>query len=98
MGAAEFLAQVSLRPGTLTVVWHSVMRQYVPDAEWRAVEAELARLAARSGDRAGFAYIGFEGQDNDDDRDGLLLTVRIGDRPGAVLARAVPHGVPTFAP
>jgi hypothetical protein len=27
--------------GALTVVWHSVVRQYVPDAEWAAVEAAI---------------------------------------------------------
>lgn len=98
MGAAKFLTELSPQPGTLTVVWHSVMRPYVSDVEWQAVEAELARLAADSSNRAPFAYFGFEGQGNADDRNGFRLTARLAAHPATVLARAVPHGVPTFAP
>jgi hypothetical protein len=44
-GAADWLAErlAESRDGVRTVVWHSVMRQYVPDAEWARVEALLAR-------------------------------------------------------
>jgi hypothetical protein len=31
--------------GTLTVVWHSVVRQYVPDEEWAAVQHAIERAA-----------------------------------------------------
>lgn len=95
-GARDFLAPVNLVPGTLTVVWHSVMRQYVDPAEWRAVATELDRLAAASTPEAGFAYIAFEGQNNSDDRHGFRLTARIGDGPETILARAAPHGVPAY--
>jgi hypothetical protein len=96
-GAADFLARVEPVPGTLTLVWHSVMRQYVPDAEWSAVAAELERLAAASSPSAGFAYVAFEPQHNPDDRNGFLLTVRLGTGPVVALARAKPHGVPALA-
>ncbi|MFI7578169.1 DUF2332 family protein [Micromonospora sp. NPDC049497] len=33
VGAADFLAGIEPCPGTLTVVWHSVLRQYVPAEE-----------------------------------------------------------------
>lgn len=95
-GAAEFLTDVRLVPGTLTVVWHSVMRQYVDAREWRAVEAELDRLAAASGPDAGFAHIAFEPQLNRDDRNGFRLSARIGKGIETVLTRAKPHGVPAF--
>ncbi len=93
MGAADFLRGVTVRPGTLTVVWHSIMRQYVPKDEWDAVEGELARLAEASTPAAPFAYIAFEPL-----RPGsghrFVLTVRAGAGPVEVLAEALPHGLP----
>ncbi|MBU3059952.1 DUF2332 domain-containing protein [Nocardia sp. NEAU-G5] len=95
-GAAEFLAGIDLVPGALTIVWHSVMRQYVDPKEWQLVAAELDRLAAASGPDAGFAHIAFEPQLTRDDRNGFRLTARIGKTPETVLARAMPHGIPAF--
>lgn len=95
VGAADFLAGVGLEPGTLTVVWHSVMRQYVPAAEWARVRRELDRLAAASTPRAAFAHVCFEprrvGQ-----RHRFLLTGRFGSAPEVVLAGADPHGLPAY--
>ncbi|MGP4112670.1 DUF2332 domain-containing protein [Streptomyces sp. 4N509B] len=92
-GAAEFLAGVELQPGTLTVVWHSVMRQYVPAAEWEGVERELTRLAASAGPDAGFAHASFE-PGRVAGASGFWLTVRQAGRPERVLASARPHGLP----
>ncbi|MET8677350.1 DUF2332 domain-containing protein [Streptomyces sp. NPDC004647] len=93
VGAADFLEGIRLEPGTLTVVWHSIMRQYVPDAEWARVERELDRLAAASSAEAGFAHISFEphrvGREHR-----FQLTVRLGTAAGTVLAEALPHGLP----
>ena len=91
LGAADFLSGVTLQPGTLTVVWHSVMRQYVPAAEWQQVERELDRLAAASTARAGFAHVFFEPVG---DRPRFRLTVRLGTAPETALAEAHPHGLP----
>ncbi|WP_228000719.1 DUF2332 domain-containing protein [Nocardia australiensis] len=96
-GARDFLADIQLMPGTLTLVWHSVMSQYVNEDEWQAVTAELERLAAASRPDAGFACVAFEPQNNSDDRNGFRLTVRLGGAEPVVLARAMPHGVPAFA-
>ncbi|MCF6526206.1 DUF2332 domain-containing protein [Streptomyces sp. JJ36] len=98
-GAADFLAEVRTRPGTLTVVWHSVMRQYVPRPEWRRVEEELARLAAESGPDAGFAHLAFEPQregapDGPAEEHRFALTARLGTGPLEELAEAHPHGLP----
>lgn len=95
-GARDFLAGIEVEPGTLTVVWHSVMRQYVRKDEWQAVTAELDRLAADLRADAGFAWVAFEPQNNSDDRNGFRLTVRIGANEPVILARAMPHGVPAF--
>lgn len=92
-GAAEFLSTLDVEPGTLTVVWHSVMRQYVPRAEWAAVEAELARLAAAATPEAGFAHIAFEPGRHDAGAE-FWLSVRLGTGPERLLAAAHPHGLP----
>jgi hypothetical protein len=92
-GAADFLAGVELRPGTLTVVWHSVMQQYVPAQEWERVEHELDRLGAASGPDAGLAHVAFEPR-----RVGELhrfrLSVRVDGGQEEILAEAHPHGLP----
>ncbi|MGK4581023.1 DUF2332 domain-containing protein [Kitasatospora sp. HPMI-4] len=98
VGAAEFLTRVEPREGALTVVWHSVMRQYVPAGEWARVETELRRLAAASTAAAPFAHIAFEPR-----RVGGEHRFRLTVRDGAdfelerVLAEAMPHGLPAWA-
>ncbi|ONK16019.1 DUF2332 domain-containing protein [Streptomyces sp. MP131-18] len=94
-GAAEFLSEMDLEPGTLTVLWHSVMRQYVPAAEWAAVERELDRLARASGPDAGFAVVSFEPSDGGAE---FRLSVRSGTGPVQMLATAHPHGLPARWP
>ncbi|GHH82977.1 hypothetical protein GCM10018781_69040 [Kitasatospora indigofera] len=95
IGAAAFLREVTVQPGALTVVWHSIMRQYVPEDEWAAVEQELTRLAESSSPAAPFAYLAFEPL-----RSGagaghrFVLTVRAGTGAPEVLAEAPPHGLP----
>ncbi|MER5636354.1 DUF2332 domain-containing protein [Kitasatospora sp. NPDC002227] len=95
VGAAEFLAGVRTAEGSLTVVWHSVMRQYVPKPEWARVEAELSRLAEASTPTAPFAVVSFEpvrvGAEHR-----FLLTTRLGSAPAQHLAEAAPHGLPAW--
>jgi hypothetical protein len=95
-GAADFLAGLRLEPGTLTVVWHSVMRQYVPAAEWARVESELDRLAATTTPQARFAHICFE-PNRVGEQHRFQLTVRLGATAQTVLAQARPHGLPARA-
>ncbi|MBG0829448.1 DUF2332 domain-containing protein [Planomonospora sp. ID67723] len=93
LGAAEFLAGIRLVPGTLTVVWHSIMRQYVPGGEWARVEKELERLATAAAPDAGFAYVSFEPR-TAGGRHRFRLAVRLGSGPETILAEAAPHGLP----
>ncbi|MET8333329.1 DUF2332 domain-containing protein [Streptosporangium canum] len=93
IGAADFLADVRPEPGTLTVVWHSIMRQYVPAAEWARVERELDRLAEAATAEAGFAHVSFEPR-RVGERHRFRLAVRLGGAAEEVLAAAPPHGLP----
>lgn len=96
-GAAEFLTGIDLEPGTLTVLWHSVMRQYVPEAEWAQVERELGRLSGAATKDAGFAYLAFEPR-TVVGRQRFWLTARLGREPERPLAAARPHGLPAWWP
>ncbi|MFI9462977.1 DUF2332 domain-containing protein [Streptomyces xiamenensis] len=96
-GAAEFLSGVRLESGTMTVVWHSVMRQYVPDAEWALVERELERLAEASTADAGFACLSFEPRTVGELKR-FALSARLGRAPEEFLAFAAPHGLPAWSP
>ncbi|MFI6888834.1 DUF2332 domain-containing protein [Streptosporangium canum] len=93
VGAADFLAGVRPEPGTLTVVWHSIMRQYVPAAEWARVERELDRLAEAATAEAGFAHVSFEPR-RVGERHRFRLAVRLGGVAEEALAEAPPHGLP----
>ncbi|MFG1891836.1 DUF2332 domain-containing protein [Micromonospora sp. NPDC049051] len=94
-GAADFLAGITPRPGTLTVVWHSVMRQYVPVEEWTRVTAELDRLAAAGSADAPVAHVSFEPHPREA-RNDFQLRARLGTGPERLLAEAHPHGLPAW--
>ncbi|MFD9130207.1 DUF2332 domain-containing protein, partial [Kitasatospora sp. NPDC059571] len=95
LGAAAFLRSVETAPGSLTVVWHSVMRQYVPADEWQRVETELARLADGATPDAPFLHLAFEPRRIGDGHR-FVLTARDGTGPVRLLAEAVPHGLPAW--
>ncbi|MET7639136.1 DUF2332 domain-containing protein [Streptomyces sp. NPDC005438] len=92
LGAADFLSGVELAPGTLTVVWHSVMRQYVPAAEWARVEGELTRLGRASGPDRGFVHLAFEPR-RVGDAHRFQLAARWGTDEVRHLVEGSPHGL-----
>ena len=61
-GALEFLSRelADLPEGLTTVVWHSVVWQYVDPAERRAVDALLARVGAGASSTAPLARVSLE--------------------------------------
>jgi hypothetical protein len=96
-GAAEFLAEVGVRPGFLTVVWHSIVWQYLPTNERAAVIAELDRLAREASDEAPVAHVSLEPDPDAVGRSLLLPEVRLRLAPqgvDSVLGVAPAHGVP----
>ncbi|WP_280666490.1 MULTISPECIES: DUF2332 domain-containing protein [unclassified Kitasatospora] len=100
VGAADFLREVHVVPGALTVVWHSIMRQYVPTEEWALVEVELDRLRAESAEssaQAPFAHLAFEPhRAGDQQQYRFQLVARLGAGAPLVLAEAHPHGLPAW--
>lgn len=59
-GAAEFLGNLQPADGALTVLWHSVMWQYLPADEQQRVLARLDEIGSAATDAAPFAHIAFE--------------------------------------
>ncbi len=86
----------SPRPGVLTVVWHSVVRQYIDFPERDAGRAVLARAAAAATPEAPLAYLRFEQRRQPDRRlqFELVLTCWPGDGRDELLAIAPGHGIP----
>ncbi|MBW1595994.1 DUF2332 domain-containing protein [Streptomyces sp. JJ38] len=95
LGAGDFLDGVGLREGTLTVVWHSVMRQYVPKPEWTRVRAALDRLAEAADERSAVLHLAFEPVRVGTGHPFRLLA-RLNDGPTTTLAEAHPHGLPAL--
>ena len=90
---AERLAEPA--PGAATVVWHSVVRQYVDPGRWRRVGDLLARAGAFATVDAPVAHLAFE-PDISADGDytfSLRLTLWPGGRT-ETLATAGGHGTP----
>jgi hypothetical protein len=94
--AAEFVGDLTREAGTWTVLWHSVMWQYLEAREQDDVVAHLERLGAIGGDDAPLARISFEprllahGED-------IGFVVTVWTWPGGVervLGRAPAHGLP----
>jgi hypothetical protein len=79
------------RPGATTVVFHSVVMQYLADAALARVRSALARAAAAATAEAPLAWLRFE--PGEDDPRGMEVRLRLW--PGGedrLLATATPHG------
>ena len=95
--AAEFVRRVQLVPGTTTVVWHSVVWQYLPLDERTAVWEGLTALGAGASSTTRLAHLRLEPQRRTAGADHEFL-VRLRTWPGGddrVLGVAHPHGIPT---
>ena len=95
--AVGFLHRLDLVPGTTTVLWHSVMWQYLSRSEQEAAAARIADLGARADEKAGFAHLSLEPRrPAAGGRHEFLVVLR--SWPGGeerALGTAAPHGLPT---
>lgn len=94
--AGSFVAALSLRPGTTTVLWHSVMWQYLGADEQTQVRAGLQRLGAAATAHAPFVHLALEPGPA---RSGgpTVFVVSSTTWPGGVeelVGTAAPHGLP----
>ena len=94
--AADAVAGLRLTEGTLTVLWHSVVWQYLSADEQAAVRAGIDALATQADARSPFAHLSFEPQRRFRG-DPIAFLLRSRTWPGGadrVLAECGPHGPP----
>jgi hypothetical protein len=89
--ASATLARTQLAPGTWTVLWHSIFRQYLSDLQRAELAEGVAALAATATDSARFAYLYLE-QSRAGGCPVTLTTWPGGER--RVLGSAPAHGLP----
>lgn len=89
--ASATVARMQLAPGTWTVLWHSIFRQYLSDLQRAELAEGVAALAATATDSARFAYLYLE-QSRAGGCPVTLTTWPGGDR--RVLGSAPAHGLP----
>ncbi len=94
--AVDAVAGLRVADGALTVLWHSIMWQYLSADEQAAVRAGIEALGARARADAPFAHLMLEPQRRTPDAP-VEFTVRARCWPGgddALLAVCSPHGPP----
>jgi hypothetical protein len=96
-GAVDFVEALELQAGALTVLWHSVMWQYLSREDQDAVAARIQQLGARASTEAPFAHLFLEPTRRTQDAEHEFLVV-LTTWPGGrrrVLGTSVGHGLPT---
>jgi hypothetical protein len=91
--ASGTLARIGVADGSWTVLWHSVVRQYLDQQQRAALTERVSALGAVACGTARFAYLYLEPVRDS----GFLVTLTTW--PGGrerVLGRAAPHGVPVI--
>jgi hypothetical protein len=95
--ATDFVRRLDLTVDTTTVVWHSVMWQYLSRDEQDDVSARLDELGAGADRRSRLAHLSLEPHRSvTTARHDMLVTLRVwpaGEE--RVLGTAAPHGLPT---
>jgi hypothetical protein len=97
VAAQDFVRRLELRSGTTTVLWHSVMWQYLRHEEQAAVRDLLDALGAQATDEARLAHLQLEPQRRAE-RESHEFLVVLRTWPGGderILGSAHPHGIPT---
>lgn len=95
--AVSFVGGIEPRPGTTTVLWHSVMWQYLTRDEQAAVTDRVSALGAAATADAPFAHLSLEPTRRTPDGEYEFLVVLDTWPTGGrrVLGTSVGHGVPT---
>jgi hypothetical protein len=92
--ASATLASFKLADGSWTVLWHSIVRQYLDQQQRAELVERVAELGAAATASARFGYLCFE-PDREAGRGGCLVTLTSWPGGGKrVLGFAPPHGMP----
>jgi hypothetical protein len=95
--AADFVDELALRPGHLTVLWHSVMWQYVPQPQRARVTARLVELGRAAGEDAPLVHLYAEPtrrRPGEEHQFWVWAQTWPGPGQAVVLGRMAAHGLP----
>jgi hypothetical protein len=92
--APETLARVALADGTWTVLWHSIVRQYLDDEQGAAVAEGIAALGAAATPSARFAHVALEPHRQTAHGECLVTLATWPGGEQRILGTAPPHGLP----
>jgi len=96
LDAVQFVAGLEVADDATTLLWHSVMLQYLAPADRAAVIERIEGLGTSATSRHPFAHLSFEPTRRTPDADHEFLVV-LQTWPGGetkVLGKAAPHGLP----
>ncbi len=92
--ASDTLARTSLAGGSWTVLWHSIVRQYLDDQQRAAVADGIAALGAAATPSARFAHLALEPHRRTADGECLVTLATWPGGEQRILGTAPPHGLP----
>jgi hypothetical protein len=92
--ASDTLKRISLADGSWTVLWHSIVRQYLDDEQRAAVTEGINALGAAATASARFAWLCLEPHRRTSNGECLVTLVTWPGGIQRVLGSAPPHGVP----
>lgn len=94
--AAQAVAEIRLSPGTLTVVWHSVVWQYLSGKERTAVHGGIDALGAQASATSPFVHLSMEPRRRrpGSPHEFLVRSRSWPDGVDVILAGCAPHGPP----
>ena len=97
LGAADFVEQIALQDGAITVLWHSVMWQYLPAVERERISQRIQQLGEQSdADGSRFVHLFLEPtrRTPEDEHEFLVVLTTFPGGERRILGRAAPHGLP----
>jgi len=93
--ASDTLQRTVLAEGSWTVLWHSIVRQYLDDAQRAAVAERTSELGAAATPSARFAWLALEPHRPTADGECMVTLTTWPGGAQRVLGTAPPHGLPT---
>lgn len=95
-GAGDYVESLELREGTRTVLWHSVMWQYLPQEEQRRVSDHVQALGQAATETMPLTHLAFEPRRLEPGGPHRFVVTETSWPSGQerVLGEAPPHGVP----
>ena len=97
LGAADFVDQITLESDATTVLWHSVMWQYLPATERDRISQHIHQLGDQAEvDGSRFVHLFLEPtrRTPEDEREFLVVLTTWPGGERRILGRAAPHGLP----